>query len=101
MQYTNGDIYVGNWEADKITGTGKMIYADGFIYEGEWKNSKKHGKGIVTYVKENVILEATWKNGYKCAAKYTFANGDCLQAEWQQGIESYYILAITINNSVH
>ena len=46
MIFSNGRIYDGDWENDKMEGIGKMELRDGAIYEGEFSLSQRHGKGI-------------------------------------------------------
>lgn len=40
------EYYEGNWEEDKMHGTGTYYYPDGSIYRGEWKNNLHHGVGV-------------------------------------------------------
>jgi len=35
---SNGSVYTGEWEKDKMSGRGILKNANGAIYEGEWKN---------------------------------------------------------------
>merc|ERR1711988_542633 len=35
--WTDGGSYSGGWVEDKREGKGTMKYPDGFVYEGEWK----------------------------------------------------------------
>lgn len=45
--YPNGCVYTGFWSEGKRDGVGKMIYADrGDVYEGEWMADRRHGRGI-------------------------------------------------------
>lgn len=62
MHYTNGDIYVGNFDDCRRSGNGKMTYANGIVYEGEWKDHKQHGKGLVTYT-DGSIYKGEFSNG--------------------------------------
>lgn len=36
MTFANGDIYEGEFVADKISGKGKYTWATGDVYEGEF-----------------------------------------------------------------
>lgn len=40
MIFSNGNIYEGEFEKDKITGKGKFKFNNGDIYEGEFKDNK-------------------------------------------------------------
>lgn len=45
--YPNGCLYTGFWVEGKRDGVGKMVYADrGDVYEGEWMADRRHGRGI-------------------------------------------------------
>ncbi|KAL7526555.1 hypothetical protein ACHAXR_001540 [Thalassiosira sp. AJA248-18] len=45
--YPNGCVYTGFWSNGQRSGIGKMIYADrGDVYEGEWLADRRHGRGI-------------------------------------------------------
>lgn len=44
-EYTNGDLYEGEWLHEKRHGFGSMVFANSCRYEGSWKNDKMDGKG--------------------------------------------------------
>jgi len=46
--YSNGDVYTGEWSADKY-GNEVMTYANQDRYDGEWKEDDKHGKGTMKF----------------------------------------------------
>jgi hypothetical protein len=46
MQYSNGDVYEGQWKNDDRTGYGKLNYVSGNKYEGQWNNNERDGKGL-------------------------------------------------------
>jgi len=37
MRFANGDVYVGNWKADKMHGEGILKFSDGNSIDGSWK----------------------------------------------------------------
>ena len=49
-EYTNGDVYDGNWEGDVRSGHGTTKCADGELYEGNFQDDTRHGAGTCTYV---------------------------------------------------
>jgi len=68
--YPNGCVYTGFWLDGKRDGVGKMVYADrGDVYEGEWMADRRHGRGlyyrsdyrvdVVRYMCHDVVGEGT------------------------------------------
>ena len=45
MEYTNGDVYEGQYFEDYRHGTGLMKYASKTSYYGDWVMGKKQGIG--------------------------------------------------------
>lgn len=41
--------YSGEWNKDRMHGTGKFIYASGTTYDGQWDNSEYHGTGTFSW----------------------------------------------------
>jgi uncharacterized protein (TIGR02145 family) len=52
IEYSNGEIYDGDWVNDTIQGKGMMIYANKDTYTGEFKNGMRDGKGIYNFQKD-------------------------------------------------
>lgn len=56
--YPDKSSYLGNFAGGKRNGKGRFEWSNGEIYDGEWKNNKKEGSGIwksqgdVSYVGE-------------------------------------------------
>ena len=56
--FSNGDAYIGNFEANKPNGHGKMdFHFSGNIYEGQWKDGKAIGQGILNVTSEQMVLK--------------------------------------------
>ena len=45
MISANGDIYIGEWKNNKVSGFGKLERTNGYIYNGEWLDDLQHGQG--------------------------------------------------------
>ena len=60
-EYTDGDIYDGEWTDDKKHGQGKITYTDGGSFEGSFYSGQKHGKGMVTS-RTGIVKEGIWEN---------------------------------------
>ena len=69
--------YVGERNAaGQREGRGKYVFADGDVYEGEWKANKQEGRGISRYASGGVY-EGDFKAGEKDGqGTYLYASGD-------------------------
>lgn len=64
-RYKNGNIYVGDFNKDDITGRGMLLafdkgipYVEGaVVYVGNWMNGKKEGRGICYDEQGNIVLQ--------------------------------------------
>jgi len=63
-QWTNGEVYDGEWKNGVKDGYGvwKGVFGDSYI--GEWKNSKADGYGVHQW-KNGDRYEGEWKNCLK------------------------------------
>jgi len=102
-QYTNGDLYVGewhnymlngrgifyfnsgmwkgsryegNWKNNSMSGQGTFYFANGDVYEGEWKNDKANGYGIFHYANGDRYEGDMKNNAINGVGTFYFANGD-------------------------
>lgn len=58
-----GDVYEGEWKANKQHGRGTLSYADGTTYHGEFCNNKRHGQGYYcTNSDESIEYEGEWRD---------------------------------------
>eukprot|EP00579_Thalassiosira_antarctica_P030768 CAMPEP_0202034056 /NCGR_PEP_ID=MMETSP0905-20130828/66359_1 /ASSEMBLY_ACC=CAM_ASM_000554 /TAXON_ID=420261 /ORGANISM="Thalassiosira antarctica, Strain CCMP982" /LENGTH=201 /DNA_ID=CAMNT_0048597973 /DNA_START=718 /DNA_END=1321 /DNA_ORIENTATION=+ len=53
MTWKNGDVYEGEWKADKIDGQGTHWDVNGDRYTGEWKADAIDGQGTYWYANGN------------------------------------------------
>jgi hypothetical protein len=67
MTFANGDVYEGQWQADKKHGQGKMTLASGNVYEGQWEAGKRHSQGKWTFAM-GYILRVSWRLS-RCTAR--------------------------------
>lgn len=42
--------YEGDFVDGRFEGEGTFHYANGNVYKGQWKANKRHGKGVMTWV---------------------------------------------------
>ena len=70
--WLDGRKYEGEWESNNMEGFGYYVWNDGRKYEGQYKDDKKHGFGI-----------------------YSWADGRCYEGYWwkgkQHGLGTYYV----------
>lgn len=59
----NGDVYAGEYFADKMHGFGVYSFAHGHRYEGAWHEGRRQGLGL-----------------------YTFRNGETQSGHWENGV---------------
>ena len=46
FNYSNGDVYTGNFSDGVVTGNGEMTRADGETYKGKFDEDEYHGTGL-------------------------------------------------------
>ena len=46
---TGKEEYDGQWEEDKMSGSGTYYYCDGAVYKGEWKDNQHWGQGVFEF----------------------------------------------------
>jgi hypothetical protein len=67
MKKANGDVYEGEWKADKPEGKGIARLSNGDSYDGDWKAGKPHGFGVARDATGNVQYAGEWINGTPAA----------------------------------
>ena len=61
-QFSDGQIYDGEWKNGKPEGFGLKFWPDGRRYEGQWILGKPVGEGIKTYA-DGTSKRGTWTDG--------------------------------------
>ncbi|KAG2790910.1 hypothetical protein PC116_g1643 [Phytophthora cactorum] len=61
---SNGDVYVGEMNADQTQrhGKGKCSYANGDEYDGDWRDDQRCGQGVMRYASSHDMYAGQWKN---------------------------------------
>ncbi len=83
MNYTNGDMYEGQWKDDTITGHGTFIWRNGKKYVGDFKNGLRHGLGKLYYAPGG--LEDNSESGHWVMIKYDiyeFVYYESYEGDW-------------------
>lgn len=85
-----GDVYVGTFKEDQISGKGVFKYANGDVYDGEVLNSMKHGQGTFTSANGNVYV-GYYKNDVRNGkGKFTWASGASYEGEFINDLKNGY-----------
>eukprot|EP00967_Tisochrysis_lutea_P114624 scaffold182840_cov35-Tisochrysis_lutea.AAC.1 len=88
LYYANGDMFRGEWNADRATGYGVLIYANNNRYEGNWLDDKRHGHGVFHHA-DGSKYDGEWAAGRKEGkGTLSFANGDSFAGFWSAGVIS-------------
>ncbi|KAL3660088.1 hypothetical protein V7S43_015010 [Phytophthora oleae] len=60
---SNGDVYVGEMNADQTQrhGKGKCTYANGDEYEGDWRDDLRCGQGVMRYSNSQGVYAGEWE----------------------------------------
>ncbi|KAH3758473.1 hypothetical protein Pelo_9725 [Pelomyxa schiedti] len=71
-----GGSYVGGWKDDVFHGRGVRIWDDGTRYEGDWVSEKENGAGTKTWARDGTSIAGVWKNGDIVSGTKRWPNGD-------------------------
>jgi len=84
-EYSNGDVYEGEYKDGLRCGQGKYFYLKGNKYEGMWQNNVKSGVGKFEYNKKGVYF-GYFQNGRRHGEGiFTYVNGDTYSGKWKYG----------------
>jgi hypothetical protein len=84
FEWHNGGLYDGEWQSNRMWGTGKFVSADNRIYEGEWKNGVREGTGAEITNEER--YDGEWLNGKKHGeGQIRWPNGRWRGGLWKNG----------------
>ena len=85
--YSNGDIYVGEFKDGLRDGEGTYTFSDDSKYIGQWTDGEMDGEGVFTYTSSGDRYVGQWLKGEKYGeGVYTFSNGDEYSGEWKNGV---------------
>ncbi|KAJ7543729.1 hypothetical protein O6H91_09G050500 [Diphasiastrum complanatum] len=92
VYWVSGDLYRGEWKANKRDGLGVHLYNNGNRYEGEWKNDKQEVKGALLVVdggKYHPLYKGGWKGGTFHGAGVLYGEqGEIYDGQFEQGMRS-------------
>ena len=83
LRFADGTMYAGEWKANRMEGRGTYRYADGEVYEGEWKAGQAEGHGTLRYA-DGDVYEGQYKADKKEGrGTYRYADGVVYEGEWK------------------
>ncbi|EGZ05964.1 hypothetical protein PHYSODRAFT_255382, partial [Phytophthora sojae] len=61
---SNGDVYVGEMNADQTQrhGKGKCSYVNGDEYDGDWRDDQRCGQGVMQYASSQDVYAGQWES---------------------------------------
>ncbi|KAE9344589.1 hypothetical protein PR003_g8383 [Phytophthora rubi] len=61
---SNGDVYVGEMNADQTQrhGKGKCSYVNGDEYDGDWRDDQRCGQGVMRYANSQDVYAGQWES---------------------------------------
>ena len=86
-EYSNGDVYEGQFKDGKRTGQGTYTWLSGSVYEGQWKDNEQHGLGTKSWANGDVY-EGQFKDGKKTGqGTWASSHGDVYEGQWKDDIK--------------
>lgn len=98
MDYSNQEVYTGEWKANKRHGMGIYQYKNNIRYEGEWVEDIKEGICITRYPNSKYMYRGYMKNGEQSGKGVFWYPGNKLYAgDWDRnkrnGLGVYWVSA--------
>mmetsp|Transcript_101267 Transcript_101267/g.285470 ORF Transcript_101267/g.285470 Transcript_101267/m.285470 type:complete len:231 (-) Transcript_101267:278-970(-) len=87
-EYTNGDIYEGEFQSGKRHGKGSYKYYTqvGYdVFEGTFEDNMKTGLGLLTYAKGGFYNGYFVNNKREGEGTFKYPNGDIYSGSWKSG----------------
>lgn len=101
LTFPGGDVYEGEFKADKFHGKGKYTFTNGESYEGEFENDLYHGFGKMIF-KNGDVYEGEYKNDLRHGeGKYVFAKGGSYQGGYKNGESHGQVMVTTPEGKVY
>ncbi|KAF6135466.1 hypothetical protein GIB67_015319 [Kingdonia uniflora] len=85
QQYSNRDVYEGEFHKGKCSGSGVYYYNMSGKYEGDWVDEKYDGYGVETWARGS-RYRGQYRQGLRHGfGVYRFYTGDVYAGEWSNG----------------
>ncbi|KAG7387292.1 phosphatidylinositol-4-phosphate 5-kinase-like protein 1 [Phytophthora pseudosyringae] len=81
--FVGGSSYTGTFINDHVQGRGTVKYSNGNVYKGDFVNAEKHGEGIYRW-RDGSVLEGHFEHGViQGFGKIVYATGHTYEGQWQ------------------
>ena len=60
--YADGRTYTGEWQRNKMNGSGIFTWSDGRVYEGDYVDDEREGNGVYRWPDGSMYVGG-WKEG--------------------------------------
>ncbi|ETN20979.1 hypothetical protein PPTG_01327 [Phytophthora nicotianae INRA-310] len=85
MMFANGDVYHGEWKADKMTGEGSFMYANGDIFSGRFESGIRSGKDTYEFAADKSLFVGEWADNTITNGKWVFKDGGSYVGRFEDG----------------
>ncbi|KAH3760318.1 hypothetical protein Pelo_7859 [Pelomyxa schiedti] len=79
-----GGSYVGEWKDDAFHGRGVRLWANGDRYDGQWVDGVENGEGTKTWSKDGSSFTGLWEMGTQIKGMRRWPNGDWFEGKFTQ-----------------
>lgn len=86
-EWSDGTVYEGDWYEGKICGKGKLMWSSGATYEGDFSGGYLHGVGTMTSPDESVYSGAWRMNIRHGLGRKEYCNSDVYDGSWKEGLQ--------------
>ncbi len=83
--FVNGDVYIGDFVDGQISGKGKITFVDGTVYEGEFVNGTCMGYGTFSFPNGDVYEGEVVHGKLSGTGKFTWAEGSFYEGDFIEG----------------
>ena len=88
MQFQNGICYEGEFNCNKIHGSGSLYWTDGSIYIGNVSLGIRNGKGRFISASKDIIYDGFWSNGKREGyGKLELADGSVYEGQFKNDMK--------------
>ena len=79
INYTNGDVYVGEFWDNQPNRQGTYTFANGDVYVGEFRNGFPNGQGTYTFANGRV-MSGTWRDNFELIESSTSSGNERIKS---------------------